>query len=83
MHAFRTLTHGPGGEPRWVQLYVRQVGTTWVAMILPDGASPPAPGELKGTVLLAETAEAAEGRAFAFLGKGWRRPRGPTGEGPR
>jgi hypothetical protein len=38
-------------------------------MIVPDGSSPPAQGCLKGAVLFADTPQAAEGRAVAFLGK--------------
>ena len=69
MRTRRLLIHPPAGPPLWVRLYVQPVGPRWVAMILPDEASPPAPGQLKGAVFFADTAEEAESRAVSFLGK--------------
>ena len=54
------VIHSPEGTPFWVQLHVQPFGTRWAAMILPDGASPPEPGHLRGAVLFADTAEEAE-----------------------
>ncbi len=70
MPARRILTHGPGGAPRWVRLYVREVELTWAAMIVADAEMPPEPGELKGLCFFADTAEEAERLAVAYLGEG-------------
>jgi hypothetical protein len=69
MRRRRMLVRGPEGTLLRVQLYVQLVGPRWAAMLLPEGAEPPEPGELKGTVLLAESPEEAEARALAFLAK--------------
>ncbi len=69
MPARRILTRGPEGEPLWVCLYVRDTGLTWAAMIVPDLARPPEPGELKGLCFFADTAKEAERLALASLGE--------------
>lgn len=69
MKTRRLRTHPSEGDPLWVQLYVRPVGPAWAAMIVPDGARPPKPGSLIGVAFLADSAEAAEGRAVTFLGE--------------
>ncbi len=69
MRTRRLLIHPQERTSSWVQLYMQPVGPRWAAMILPDGAKPPAPGELKGVAFLADSAEAAEWRAIAFLGE--------------
>ncbi len=69
MRTRRFLIQAPDGTSLWVQLYVQPFGSHWAAMIVPDGTSPPEPGQLQGAVLFAETAEAVERRAVAFLGK--------------
>jgi len=69
MRARRILTRDSAGTPVWVRIYVQPVGALWAAMIVPDGASPPAPGQLQGAAFLAESAEAAECRAISYLGE--------------
>jgi hypothetical protein len=69
MRSRRLVVHDPEGTPLWVQLHVQPVGARWAARLVPEGADAPAPGELKGAVLFAESAEEAEARALAFLGK--------------
>ena len=69
MRTRRLLDFGPEGERLWLRIYVQPVEPRWAAMILPDGATPPEPGELKGAVFFADSAEAAESRAVAFIGE--------------
>ncbi len=69
MRSRRLLVFGPEGERLWVRIYVQPIGKQWAAMIMPDEASPPSPGELKGAVLFADTAEEAEARAVAYVGE--------------
>ena len=66
----RILTHHPAGKLFWLRSYVQRVGTLWAAMIVPDGASPPEPGSLKGLAFFGDTAAEAERLAFAYLGEG-------------
>jgi hypothetical protein len=68
MRTRRLLIRPPEHTPLWVQLYVRPVGTLWAAMILPEGATPPKPGHVKGAVFFGGTAEEAEWRAISFFG---------------
>lgn len=51
-----------------MRLYVYQIGETWAAMIVADGATPPEPGALKGTAFFGETQEEAEQQARVYLG---------------
>ncbi|MFI5341815.1 MAG: hypothetical protein ACHQ7N_18485 [Candidatus Methylomirabilales bacterium] len=68
MRARRLFTLGPDNEPFWVRLCVQQIGEMWAAMIVADDASPPGPGELKGTGFLGATPEEAERQGKAYLG---------------
>ena len=68
--ARRILTHGLENEPLWVCLYVRDLGGTWAAMLVPDVESPPEPGGLTGLTFFADTAEEAARLALASLGEG-------------
>jgi hypothetical protein len=65
----RFVTLGPDNDPRWVRVYVRQVGGHWAAMIVPEAAEPPRPGEVKGLGFFAETAAEAKESALRYLGR--------------
>ena len=69
MRTRRLLIHPPEGTSLGVQLSVQPVGLRWAAIILPDGAKPPAPGYPKGVAFHADSAEEAEWRAVSFLGE--------------
>jgi hypothetical protein len=67
MRSHRLLTLAPEDEPLWVRLYIQPLGDQWAAKIVADGALPPEPEELKGTVFFGATAEEAEALAKAYL----------------
>lgn len=63
------LSLSPTTEPLWVCLRVREIDAVCAAMLVADGVTPPAPGELKDLGFFAETAEDAELAAKAYLGQ--------------
>ena len=69
MPARRILTHGLAPPPVGVPLRPGDRGTC-AAMLVPDVASPPEPGSLKGLTFLADTAKEAERLALASFGEG-------------
>lgn len=69
MLPWRFVTLDAANKPRWVRLYVQSVGDQWVAMLVADGAEPPALGKLKGMGFFAETAAEAEALALRYIGR--------------
>ena len=59
----------PAHAPRWVRLYIDQVGARWAARLLADEAPPPEPGVLKGLSFFGATPEVAEHAAKVYLGR--------------
>ncbi len=66
----RLLPRGPSNEPLWVRLYVTPLGKRWVAMVLPEGVTPPDPEELKRTAFFGDTPAEAKALAFRYQGGG-------------
>jgi hypothetical protein len=69
MRSQRLFTLGLDNEPHWLHLFINQMDEIWAAMMVADGAIPPAPGEFTGTGFIAVTAEEAERLAKAYLGE--------------
>ncbi len=63
------LTVGPDNESLWVRLYLQPVGEQWVALLVAEGAEPPAPGKLKGMGFFAGTPAEAEELALRYVGR--------------
>jgi hypothetical protein len=69
MRVHRLLTLGLADEPLWVGLHVNQIDKVWVAMLVADGVTSPAPAELKGLAFFAETVEEAKQAAGCTWGR--------------
>ena len=64
----RFLTLSPDNEPRWMRLYIHQIGERWAAMLVADDAPPPEPGSLTGQAFFGDTPEEAEHASKVYLG---------------
>ncbi len=62
----RRLSLSPAHEPRWVPLYVQQIGARFGAMLLAD--EEPGPSAVERLALFGTTPEEAEQAAKAGLG---------------
>jgi hypothetical protein len=69
MNPRRLLTLGPDNEPRWVCLYVHQIGEAWATMIVADDALPPEPGAPKGLGFFGATREEVEEAVKRYLAR--------------
>ena len=53
-----------------MRLYIYPLAEGWAATVLTDEAPPPEPNSLRSIAFFAETSEAAERLALAYLGEG-------------
>jgi hypothetical protein len=55
------------GREVYLQFCTARLGDGWVSIILPEGETPPVPGQVKGRAFFGATPEEAESRALDYL----------------